>query len=185
MSYQWSDILTQTIDIQNNIRLNSIYGNEDQVPYTQGGIQVWKKINGLTARFTDTTDGVQDLNVAPIEISFDTENYNFANIGFGGNKFELVEPGFYYCSFSCLLSNSGAQTLIMFFLNDKPHYGNLSTFINGTSERIPFLIETVIYSPDSNAILTVKGEKYNNGPNYLSKEPIYGTAATQLIITKI
>lgn len=43
MSYPWADILTQTIDIQNNIRLNAVGGNEDQVPYTQSGVQVWKR----------------------------------------------------------------------------------------------------------------------------------------------
>lgn len=183
--YQWSDIATQTIDIQNDIRLNAIAGVDDQVPYTQGGVQVWKKITGLTSRFTDTTDGSQDMNTAPIPINFDTENYNFAPVNYGGNKFELVEAGYYYCSFSCLLSNSGAQALISFFLDGTPYYGNLSTYISGTSEKIPFSLETVIYSPSPNLILTVVGEKYNGGPNYLSKEPIYGNAATQLIITKI
>lgn len=144
-----------------------------------------EKINGLTARFTDTTDGSQDMNQSPTAINFDTENYNFAPVAYGGTKFEMQEIGFYNCSFSCLLSDSGAQSLIYFTLDDVYYYGNLSTYVSGATEKVPFVLETVVYVQTPNSLLKVVGEKFNGGPNYLSKEPIYGNAATQLTITKI
>lgn len=148
-----------------------------------------KKINEIVAKYTDTTDNVQDLNTSPIPIEFNTENFNDAYItpssgSIGYNRFTFGKDGYYLLAVEGLLSNSGAQTMISFFVNGSIVYGNLSPYVSGGTNPIPFFIQTTIQIVAGD-YLEVIGEKYDNDPNYLRTNPIYGIACTQLVIKKL
>lgn len=184
MSYPWSTMNTQELDVQNDIRLNTAAGNPGEVIYKITGTQEWKKINELVARFTDDTDLVQDMNSSPVNINFNTQVFNVADITYGGDTFTFGKDGYYLVNFQCLLSNANAQTMISFFINGTIYYGNLSVAIQGSSSYVPFQIACII-PITAGDVLTVVGEKYDNGPNYLLRNPLYSIAETQLLIKKL
>lgn len=178
MSYPWSSLNTQNLDVQNNILIGG------ELIYHQSGVPIWIKATGLISRYFDKTDLTQDLSQTPsVPINFTNEDYNYANISFGGDFFRINDVGLFYLEFQCLLSNSDAQNLIAFEVNGTPIYSNLTSTYSGSS-NLPFYISTTYYFNPGDE-LRVTGLKYNNGPNYLRNNPIDGTPITQLFIQRL
>lgn len=167
----------------NTITLMGSAGVGGETIYNDGTNTLWFKQN-KSAVFVDSTDSSQDMNTSPVAINFDTVVYNDINLSFGGTTFTFNEGKYYQINFECLLSNSDAQTMISFRLNGNMVYGNLSTFIPGINNPVPFY-SSYILQINPGDMLEVVGEKYNSGPNYLLKNPIYGIPVTKLEIISI
>lgn len=184
MTYPWTLISTQNIDIQSDLQLNTNSGNTGEVIFKESGTQVWKKINGLLARYTDSTNSEQNVCGDPLAISFNTEVFNTLNIEYSKSAFRFALAGYYLISFQCLLSNSDSQCLITFFINNRPYYGNYSTYIPGSSNPVSFIMNTMVPINDGD-VLTVVGEKINGGPSFLLYNTVSDITATQLLIKKL
>lgn len=163
-----------------NIILQGGSGIVGESIFYNGVNPVWYKQN-KSALFVDSTDGSQDLNTPPVVINFDTQIYNNIDLAFSGNSFTFNVDGIFKINFECLLSNCDAQTVITFVLNGNFIYGIPSTFIPGSNNLVPFYSSYIINVVNGD-VLEIYGEKYNNGPNYLKKNPIYGTPCTKLEI---
>lgn len=159
--------------VTNNIYLNGNSGINNDVIINQGGAPYWANIFNRAAKYVDTTDSSQDLN-ADININFDTEIYNNANISFGGDFFRISDEGYYSITFECLLSNDQAQTMISFFVNGTQEYGNIAYYNNNSASptQVGYTMSSVLFF-NSGDQLRVFGQKITSGPNYLLKNPIY------------
>jgi len=124
------------------------------------------------------------MNGAPTAISFDTTVYNDIDLSFSGTSFRFNVGKFYKINFECLLSDSSSQCMISFRLNGNVIYGNLSTYTPSLSSQVPFFSSYVIEVNPGDE-LEVIGEKNINGPNYLLKNPLYGTPITKLEIVTL
>lgn len=164
----------------NTLTLLGSIGNVGESIYNDGVNTLWYKQN-KSAVFLDSTDSSQDLSTSPVAINFDTLSFNNIDLIFNNNSFIFNVSGIYQLNFSCLLSNSRAQNMISFRINGDVVYGNLSTFAPDTSSNIPFYI-SYIANINSGDILEIIGEKYNDGHNFLLKNPIYFTPVTKLEI---
>ena len=184
MSYPWSLINTQNLDIQSNLQLNTNSGNDGEVVYKESGTQTWKKINGILAKYTDRTNGSQNVCGGLMSISFSDEIFNTAGINFGGNNFKFERAGYYLVNFQCLLSNSDSQCNITFTINSVPYYSNCSVFTSGSSNPVPFYMSTIIPIIDGD-VLEITSEKINSGPSFLITNPVNNLAVTQLLIKKL
>lgn len=181
----FKNLTSNNVSITDSFLLNGNPGNNQDVVINQFGLPTWQNIFGRVSKYTDGSDGSQDLN-ANIDITFDTEVFNNANISFGGNFFRFNDDGYYSISFQSLLDNDQAQSMISFFINGSQQNGQLSYWNNASTmpSFVPFTMSTILYC-NAGDELRVFGEKYNSGPNYLKKNPIYGTAVTQLLICKL
>lgn len=55
---------------------------------------------------------------------------------------------------------------------------------HNSSSYVPFQIACII-PITAGDVLTVVGKKFDNGPNYLLRNPLYSIAETQLLIKKL
>lgn len=179
MSYPWSSINTQAIDVLNNIYLGANPGNDGDTIVKAGSTQVWKKQIGLVSVYYDTTDGIQNVGSSPVDIEFDTVAFNYASIYFSSpNSFKTTIDGIYTIVFECLLSDSSFQSGISISVNGTIVYGNFTT-TTSVSNNVPFTMSytTELFNGDKIKII---GEKVSGGPNYLKTNPLYSTPVTRL-----
>lgn len=185
MSYPWYSLNTQNLDVLNSINIAGNPGNDGEVIYNQSGVPVWKKIIGLVSKYTDNTDNVQDLSQSPaVPINFSTQDYDNNELVFNGDSFIFKNVGYYYVEFECLLSNSSAQNMISFAVNGTVIYGNFTPLITSSSSNVPFIMSTTLFL-NENDELRILGEKYDNNPNYLRTNPLYGVPVTQLFVQRL
>lgn len=151
--------------------------------YFDGTNPVWNKLN-KSALYTDSTSGVQNMNGAPTAVSFDNSVYDEIGLDFSGTSFRFPYYGRFMINFECLLSDSSSQCMISFFLNSNHVYGNLSVYTPGLSGEQPFY-SSYLLEANPGDTLEIIGEKNINGPNYLQRDPIYGSAITKLEIVNI
>jgi hypothetical protein len=183
MSYPWTSLRSQAIDLSGELVFNGNSGVDGEVVLKEGGSQVWRKINEKMARYTDSTDGRQDVGGGLVAIEFDEEVFNQIDIRFERNAFSFRTGGYFHCIFQCLLSDPNAQSLITFKVNDKAYYGNFTTLVPSGS-TVPFILECII-PIDAGSVLTITGEKSIGGPNYLLANNVYNIPITQLTIIKL
>jgi hypothetical protein len=183
MSFLFNEVSTNTVTTQSVI-LSGNSGSDGDVIANVSGNTLWSKMNGLVSLYTDSTDNVQDIAVSPpINISFNKEEFNFANIEFSSNDtFRFSNAGIYRILFQCLLSDSSAQSMVSFYINGAQLYGNMS--VTGNSTFVPYILEYDFIARPGD-VLNIVGEKYNGGPNYLKNNPIYSNSTTMLSIVKL
>jgi hypothetical protein len=161
------------------ISLQGSTGLAGESIYNDGVNQLWLKQN-KSALFVDSTDMTQDLNTAPpLSIGFDTIVYNNIDLVFDGKSFTFNTKALYSASFECMLSNSDAQSMISFFINGNPVYGNLSMLLPSGN---PIFYSSYILDINPGDVLEIVGQKYNGGPSFLMRNPIYQIPVTKLEI---
>ena len=180
-TYPWEYLDTRDLNVGEKLRLNTAQGNVGEVIYNNV-LPEWKQITQLTSLFTDNTDGTQNVCGGIVAVDFNKDEFNDASIGYASNKFTFNKAGTYKLSFECVASNADCQFMISFFVNGSQIYGLTSVYTPGAANPVPFTMSTVYkFIPDD--YLEVFAEKITGGPSYLTRNPIYGTASTQLYIS--
>lgn len=161
---------------------NSNFGNDGDVLSKQSGSLVWLP-SARVSRYTDDTDSSQDAS-SSININFNSENYNGANISYGGDYFIFNESGYYSLNYSCLLSDDRSQIMISFMINGSQQYG-LNTLMGTSGTNFGYNIDYTNFFNQGDELRIFC--QYVNGttPNYLLRNQFYGTPCTQLIIQKL
>lgn len=179
----YNEVNTNNLYIQSSINIAGDTGVDNYAITSVGSVPGWRRITGLISQYTDDSNDAQDMNGGSVvNISFNREVMNFANVKFTGSDFTFNDNGLYTVSFQALFSGAGVQSMISFFINGNQIYGNLTTQTDSTNSM--FYME---YTFDARAgdVMTVSGEKINGGSNYLRYNPIYRTPVTQLTIERL
>lgn len=182
---------TDKLAVQSSINIAGNVGVSNYVIANQNGAPIWKRSTGLVSQYSENTNNAQNLNIGtPVSIVFDNENFNYADVNFGGGgtTFAITVSGLYRLKLECMTEGSGARSAISFFLNGNYLYGGLTAISFDGSTNITingiYSIECVT-NIAAGDLLSVVGQQVYGSPLYLVRNSIYNAPFTKLIIERL
>jgi hypothetical protein len=180
-------ISTDNLLVNSSISIAGDVGTNKYVIAKQSGTPSWQRMTGLISQYSENTNNTVNLCTgSPVAITFDKENFNFADISFAGTTFTFTVSGLYRFLFQCSISNAGSRSSVGFYLNGIYIYGNATLIENSIGATIisQFSIE---HTENANAgdVLTIVGEQISGNSVFLVRNPLNNAAISQLSIERL